>query len=420
MTGVDFLDANVNVCKILAKENPELKVEFICARIEDFISNLEPNKFDVVLGLSVFHHLCFKYGWVNVRNLIANLAEKVTFGIFELALRKEPVNWAPALPNNYRELLTGFDFVRLIAYNDTHLSDFKRPLCLTSKKYVYVEEFGCLKNDSAKRLSHDYAPTSRIRRYFFCGDKFVKSVSAIDNHDIKEMTQEINFLKEMGGKNGFPQLLSANTIHYEEDVEFWIVREKLDGVLLSEKFKSGESVDSWNIIKQILKILVMLEEKNYYYDDLRVWNVIVDDKGKATLIDYGAIGNEPKDVAAPYNLAMSFFLFMNEVFERTFKVQRQVKFLTSLKKYIPAEKYRKMLEVEDSGKIFAQLYGILFEDNAKTNYTLAEREILAVEDCLNDITNRVAYQSNRLDNLEMRVANIENFLRELTARIKIK
>ncbi len=163
VTGIDIYSPAINVCRMLADEHPSYQVQFFCGRIEDVIRELEEGQFDLVLGLNVFHHLCKKYGWTNVKNLLAFLAEKVNAAIFELALKSEPA-LQHDLPDNYRDLIAGFDCIKLLSYNKWNsTSQNERPLCYASKKFVYLEKFGLMKID---RVQYNLGVAGW--RYFYC------------------------------------------------------------------------------------------------------------------------------------------------------------------------------------------------------------------------------------------------------------
>ncbi|MBS0880173.1 methyltransferase domain-containing protein, partial [Pantoea sp. JGM49] len=120
--GIDFLDKNIDVCRKLAEENENLNVEFDTGRIEDVIDNIEPRNYDLVIGLSVFHHLVHEHGVEKVRNLLSKLADSVHALILELALKEEPLYWGPSLPEQPEELIESCKFYRIIAEYQTHLS----------------------------------------------------------------------------------------------------------------------------------------------------------------------------------------------------------------------------------------------------------------------------------------------------------
>lgn len=128
--GVDFAVENVNLCRALASEHRALNATFLHATVEEVIGSLQPGAIDLVLGLSVFHHLVHAHGIDAVRTILAHLAERVSVGIFEMALREEPLYWGPSQPVDPRELLTGWSEMYSTTHFTTHLSKIARPMIL--------------------------------------------------------------------------------------------------------------------------------------------------------------------------------------------------------------------------------------------------------------------------------------------------
>ena len=126
--GVDIQQCNINVCSALAAENPELNVKFQKGMIEEIILTITQDQYDLVLGLSVFHHLVHIVGLPIVQTMISILANATIAGIFELALSDEPTVRAQAQPDNPRLLLAGYAFVHELARHTTHLQNKDRPL----------------------------------------------------------------------------------------------------------------------------------------------------------------------------------------------------------------------------------------------------------------------------------------------------
>ena len=83
--GVDFAEENIAVCKKLAEENKNLDVSFQLGNIQEFISQLETAEYDLVLGLSVFHHIIHEHGVSSVLEILDHLSSKVESGVFEFA-----------------------------------------------------------------------------------------------------------------------------------------------------------------------------------------------------------------------------------------------------------------------------------------------------------------------------------------------
>ncbi|MFN3630625.1 MAG: class I SAM-dependent methyltransferase, partial [Casimicrobiaceae bacterium] len=73
--GIDFLPENIALCQALAAEHPALAVRFEHDRIEAVVARLSPGEFDLVLGLSVFHHLAHAQGGAVVVGYLERIAE---------------------------------------------------------------------------------------------------------------------------------------------------------------------------------------------------------------------------------------------------------------------------------------------------------------------------------------------------------
>ncbi|NOX74477.1 MAG: class I SAM-dependent methyltransferase, partial [Alphaproteobacteria bacterium] len=136
--GVDYIDANIAVCNELASEHKNLNTSFQVGHIEDVLRQLAPDQYDMVLGLSVFHHIVHEKGAQAVALMLDDLASKVACSVFELALAGEPLYWAAAQTLPPRELLSGFAFVHELAQHGTHLSKIQRPLYFASNRFWFL------------------------------------------------------------------------------------------------------------------------------------------------------------------------------------------------------------------------------------------------------------------------------------------
>ena len=315
--GIDSFHANIMVCHALASENPDLKVSFQVERIENVLRDLESDQYDLVLGLSVFHHMVYEYGIDTVTQMLSDMAEKIAAGVFELALASEPLYWASVQPQNPRQLLDGFAFVHELAHHQTHLSHVKRPMYFASKRYWYLNDSAGVIN-AWKTESHILAQNTHqgTRRIYF-GNGIIIKLFMLDNDELRkpnleEYLNEINFLTNRPTGFKAPKLLT----HIQKDSEAWIVRESLPGDLLIDMIIDGKRYNAEIILRDVLSQLALLEVSGLYHNDIRAWNVLVDEKGRACLIDYGAISKRQIDCVWPYNIFLSFFIFVRELTAR--------------------------------------------------------------------------------------------------------
>lgn len=410
----------------MARENPKCNVQFIQSKIEEFVSTIRKGEYDLVLMLSVLHNMSKYLGIKFVQDMVADLSAKIPNGIFEFAL--ESVH-AKYIPKNYRDFLQGFLFIRVLSYNDSRdVNGVKRPLCFASNRYAYFENLGMLKIDHITYNRHSYLDKTDVM-HFHCGDKFVKLFNVKNQDLFLKSNQEIQFLKDMGGKRGLPELRAVSTEQDVTGLRIFIVRDKLQGITLEDKIASGENFNRWDVIKQALEWLVFFEQHNYYHGDSGTNNFIYTDDGKLYPIDYEEIRHERIVLAWPHNVAMLFFIFMNSVLEPNYKkfaFHRCVRLLTEFKKHISPEQYEKISTLKDDKKFFSNLYEILF-NSQNTNYRCAtyntkDLELLEVGKYLDEVGQRLQEYKDDFDRInqlipivveqQKRIEQLENFLKK--------
>lgn len=315
--GVDFLDLNVHVCDALAEQNPGLEATFEHSTVEDVIERLEPSEYDLVLGLSVFHHLVHARDVVSVSELCRKLSEVVGAGIFELALREEPLYWASSLPQDPAELLAGYAFTRLLSRQPTHLSAISRPLIYASSKYWYVGDLvGEFTSWSAESHVRGHGTHQHSRRYYFGDQIFVKKMTlgmgGRAEINLQEFHNEVDFLHQPPASFPAPRLIAS----LNDGSDLYVARERIEGRLLSELIDHDVAYDADQVVSDLLGQLVALEQKGLYHNDVRCWNVLVSEAGQAHLIDYGAISDISKDCSWLEDLLLSFLITVREILER--------------------------------------------------------------------------------------------------------
>ncbi|MEW6682914.1 MAG: methyltransferase domain-containing protein [Nitrospirota bacterium] len=318
VVGIDNLAANVAVCNALREANPTFDVQFREAAIESTIEHLNPGEFDLVLGLSVLHHLCHRYGKDRVREWTTALTAKAEIAVFELGVASEPLDWAKSLPEDERYLLDGVPFVHELSRFPTHLSEIMRPLYVCSSRYWYLDgKLGAFAKWTTS--SHSLAGEAHegTRRYFFGEGQLAKVFRltgrlAKPNRD--EIEQEAEFLDSP--PPGFPRAPSLFT-KGTTDREAWLAREALGGDLLIDLIRGQVAYDSRAILLDVLDQLCALEEVGLYHRDVRVWNVIVGPDGRASLIDFGAISKKREDCIWPSDVILSFVIFVRDVSARS-------------------------------------------------------------------------------------------------------
>jgi O-antigen chain-terminating methyltransferase len=197
------------------------------------------------------------------------------------------------------------------------------------------------------------------RRYFF-GQGLLVKLFTLDNEEfhninVEEHKNETSFLSIPPPYFAVPKLFLFGR-HQREN---WLVREQLPGELLLDLIMTSKPYDARLVIEDVLEQLTTLEAVGFYHDDLRVWNILIGADGHARLIDYGAITKHPRDRGWPYNIFLSFLLFMHEVVNKTVLIPNPIR-PTSFNPMNFHEAYRpilwKLLASDPSEWRFTTLY----------------------------------------------------------------
>jgi O-antigen chain-terminating methyltransferase len=177
VTGLDRLGQNIDLCNALAGEYPDYSVRFEVGSIEDKLRCMATGDFDMVIGMSVMHHICAQRGAEWTRALLEEASNKIEAGLFEVALKEEPAEWAARQPETPDWLYQDFAFLVCAGEFPTHLSSQARPVYFASNKF-------CLLNGVLSKFHHwttaahefDRASIDRGRRYFHNETQFLKLV----------------------------------------------------------------------------------------------------------------------------------------------------------------------------------------------------------------------------------------------------
>lgn len=315
--GIDLLPQNIALCNELSKEHPHLNIQFKQASLEDELARLEDAQYDIVLGLSVFHHVIHARGTAKTGELLTRLSSRCAALIVEVALHNEPLYWAAAQPLEPRSLLEPFAFIHELARIETHLSTIVRPLYVASNKY-WILNGQAGKFDTCSTNSHALAQGVHrgSRRYFFSADTIVKHYlfdHPSREHNQLEYERAVHYLKNPS----VGESIQVYKMSKLSDSEGWLVMRRLPGRLLLDLLQEGAPFDPYTVLVGVLEQLAEQEKAGWYHNDLRIWNVLVEEDATVHLIDYDALSTKPLDCSWPHNLFLSFFIFVHDVTTRT-------------------------------------------------------------------------------------------------------
>lgn len=407
--GVDYLPENIALCNALSNGQSDLNVKFQIGKVEDIIYKLEPNDFDLVLGLSVFHHVVYQHGEEYVKEMLNNIADKCGLLVLEMALKSEPLYWGDAQPDDPRNLLTNIAFIHKVADFPTHLANIPRPMFIASNKYWVLD--GVAKNIlSWTDEPHNLMPGIHQggRRYYKSKDQFLK-MYRVDKPYLEY--NKLDFKRELEFLNTAPESFFAPKViaSGQNNSDAWLIMDKVEGKLLSEILSTTDEVMIKNILKELLNQLCILEENGWYHSDIRTWNIFIQDDMSVILIDYSSMIREKYDCVWPSNIFISFVIFIYEVAMKIVEPPIPLRTVAMNPRHFPKpyniliSQFWSYSSDEWSFKLFKKLFNEF--DNVKLifdNANLDNQEWpVSIEDALQNINSSYYQLVSRLNKCEL-------------------
>ncbi|MEI1375918.1 MULTISPECIES: serine/threonine-protein kinase [unclassified Nostoc] len=109
---------------------------------------------------------------------------------------------------------------------------------------------------------------------------------------------EAVILEKLGNHDQIPRLLA----HFEEDQEFYLVQEYIEGHDLSKELLPGKKLNEAYVIKllqDILQVLTFIHHQRVIHRDIKPSNIIRRLDGKIVLIDFGAVKQISTQIIQP-------------------------------------------------------------------------------------------------------------------------
>ena len=114
--------------------------------------------------------------------------------------------------------------------------------------------------------------------------------------------REAQTLEKLGGHEQIPRLLA----HFEEEQQFYLVQEYIEGHDLEQELLSGQKFSEDEVIKllqEILEILIFVHQNNHIHRDIKPSNIRRrSTDGKIVLIDFGAVKQISTQVVNPQGI----------------------------------------------------------------------------------------------------------------------
>jgi O-antigen chain-terminating methyltransferase len=273
-------------------------------RLQNYVQHVIPTRQqDMVLVLSVLHHVAHENGFEFARQLVRKLTRASTMCFFEMAVREENVDipWVKSLPKRVEDWFEfaaedGLEVTRLGEFG-THLSQTPRPLFAVRQNRVWVNG----RAYSVNELSTAAFPgVDRAGRKFYLGDThFVKRLDFDPGEQHRtEFHRQQPLRDQIVREIGVHVMLRDRHIANIARMVDWeitpqhgsIVFDRVPGRLLSGAFEQMQVTALRRVIIDIIGAVQRLRDSGVFHNDIRLYNIMVNDEGHGTLIDFGLAG----------------------------------------------------------------------------------------------------------------------------------
>ncbi|MCC2312930.1 class I SAM-dependent methyltransferase [Cellulomonas xiejunii] len=300
VVGWEYNADNAEVARQVAAING-LPVTFLVKELTvESVRTIPHGQVDAVLVLAVLHHVIHYQGLEAAQEIVRELLDRVPVLVVELATKGEDPDlfWDASQPEDPLEVLAlvkdDVDVVP-IAEVGTHLSTRTRPLLRISRRQSVTVGGRSFTFDSTAYEAYAGSPIANgpwRRRYFHGRDHIVKEY--LFSQDTPD-----NWSQIIGELYTYSTLGYHSPIHHmielvASDIDHRGARlalARVPGTLLSEVGRPDDQV-LVTVVRDVLRTLADLRDHGFRHNDVRSWNIIVNDGG-AWLIDYGRAAHAP-------------------------------------------------------------------------------------------------------------------------------
>ena len=295
-TGWENNENNLHVSNILKEINSSSAIFSSNSLDLNTYKLINSDNFDVVIILSLLHHIIHFQGIDACKTILNYILEIVPQVYIEFATKDELVDlyWKNSLPDNILSLIENKENynIELLEEYSTHLSTTKRPLYSISKKNLKINnKFYSVKDFKFK--AYNESPINIPRIYYTCEKHFIKYCSLDFNNNSSHLRERL--IKEVYFSNCLNKYTNvSHLVDYEiSPKSAFLVYEKLDGDILSNYISILPFSTKIKVIKQIISIVKELKSLGIYHNDIRLWNFIYNpETEKVNIIDLELASNQ--------------------------------------------------------------------------------------------------------------------------------
>ncbi len=267
----------------------ESLVKIHSKEITQFVNTIDKD-YDIVLCLSVLHHVYHFIGSEKAKNLLTWIATHSEISFFELARREEEyMYWSKSLPKNMWKDFNDFAFFYELNTYKNHLGEHSRPLFFSSSRFAYQNNI-LISRENVRVFSPAIEDENSSNRRVYEVDQRLFKTQLASPSIPNQARSEFEFLNS----NSLPTL-------FKDFVPSSLLCDGKFVTTLARNFLPGRTLNSLSADDSRASVLIgftqMLEElsKNgLIHNDLRPWNLLWN--GSRVLpLDLGSISETAND-----------------------------------------------------------------------------------------------------------------------------
>lgn len=298
VTGVDYLPANIDFCRQLAK-TASIKAEFKEQEFSKVSDDLVEGQYDVALIFSVLHHVVHLHGLAATRKMMATFLDKCDAIYVELARKSENVDfaWLQSLPENELDIFAGIKDIEI-----TKLAELPALNGVVTRPLYRVRKTAKLYNGLnhsplSLRRSNIKTGSTKDRKYVLSDTLFTKLFVFEGRDTYLKFCAELDAGKRMGHSRGFLPVIGSE-IRGRLGAVTW---PRVNGPTLMDAISSGAEINIRAVALDILDILRGFANAGLYWNDLRSHNIMLTERGTIAI---------DLEVAAPTELDATLNIYL--------------------------------------------------------------------------------------------------------------
>jgi len=294
ITSIEWERENYDFLSLLMKPYP-YKENIVSHFIDvESIETALSGNFDLALSLGSLEHIYRCLNLDKQRNFFSFIAKQTSLAIWEIPIFENRAHWNWSLPEDPLIQFNERFYLGEVGWYLQHSRGNKRPLIVTSDKYVLNGESLYEIRESDSFTKHPFTDENSVKRKSFnLGDVIIKTeLHPLDLVESSEIFAEAEFLRSIDRRTAkrlkLPKVKYVHNGRYISQFGRTAIKgERVDEVLNLDNSKI--------ILLHFIELCSNLATSGIFPNDLRPWNILWDGE-RCSFIDFASTDKYDRDV----------------------------------------------------------------------------------------------------------------------------